>query len=280
MHDPVGDAYWGSVGKMFDDQVTRAKAALRLRFPDDAAAAGDTAALEQQAHDRMLPRGGSTPGANDETLTSWAARLKAAWDTWEGAGSAKGLLLQLKAQGFPMGTGYSGTQIFNHLGRIYALDGSDNLNITRLVSNCQTRTDKTGAIPTVRLGGFTLDARDQFYSCFCIIFMQDVPSLTNDANSTAKTILNQTVNRWRQSGARYVGAAVVPLANSAKVWGWPATVTWGDTGLKWGDNGARFIDADPVGGGMFDGSGSNPIFGLGPSRLLLPAQVAYNNLMG
>ena len=244
MHDPVGDAYWGSVGKMFDDQVARAKAALRVRFPDDAAAAGDVDALEQQAHDRMLPRGGSSPGANDESLTVWAARLKAAWDTWEWDGSAKGLLLELQTQGFPMGVSTTGTSIFNHIGRRYCLDNLGNLVVTRPCGNCVNRTDKTGTVPMVLLDGFTLDARDQFYSCFCIVFLQDIPSLTNDAGNVEKAVLNQTVNRWRQGGARYMGAAVVPQENSAKVWGWPSTVRWGDTGLKWGANGARFIDPE------------------------------------
>ena len=98
MHDAVGDAYWGSVGKVFDDQVTRLKTGIRARFPEDAAAMVMEDALEEIAKDRMLPRGGSTPGANDEPLADWATRLKNAWTTWEMAGSAKGLLTELAVQ--------------------------------------------------------------------------------------------------------------------------------------------------------------------------------------
>jgi hypothetical protein len=244
MHDPVGQAYWGSVGKLLDDQVARMKQGIRARFPDDAAAAGMTDALFQIGQDRLLPRGGSTPGANNETLSAWATRLKNAWTTWQQAGQAHGLLTELAVQGFPMGAGTTGTSIFNHLGRRYTLDNLGNLIVTRPCANCQNRTDKTGAIPTPLIDGFTLDARDQFYACFCILFMQDVPSLTNAEGNTAKAILNQTVRRWRQGGAHYVGAAVVPQENSAKVCGWPASMKVGGSGLTVGLNGSRFISPE------------------------------------
>jgi hypothetical protein len=239
MKDPVGRAYWGSVGKLFDAQVSRMKTGVRARFPTDAAAMGMADALEQSGRDRMLPRGGSTPGANDEALAAWAARQEAAWTTWAKAGSAQGLLLELKAQGFPMGA--TGVSIFNHLGRRYYLDDAGEVVVTEPCMACPNRADKTGTLPGTPLTGFTLDARPQFFAHFCILILQDVPSLTNAAGNTAKAILNQTVRRWRQAGAHYAGASVVPTATSAKVWGWPATLKWGDTGLNWGTNGARYI---------------------------------------
>lgn len=239
MHDPVGQAYWGSVGKVFDQQVSRMKTGIRARFPDDAAAMGMADALELQGQDRMLPRGGSTPGAADESLASWATRLKAAWTTWALAGSAKGLLLELAAQGFP--TGATGTSVCNHLGRRYYLDDDGNLVTTTPAMPCVNRTDKTGVIPETPLQGFTFDARPQFYSHFCVLFLEDVTSLTNEDGNTAKAILNQTVRRWRQGGAHYAGAAVAPTATSAKAWGWPNDLKWGQDGLTWGTNGVRFI---------------------------------------
>lgn len=239
MHDPVGNAYWGGVGKMLDDQMGRLKAAVRARFPDDAAAMGMADALEQQGKDRMLPRGGSTPGAGDETLASWATRLKNAWVTWAMAGQAKGLLTELKVQGFP--TGETGASMFNHLGRRYYLDNAGELVVSSPCAACVNRMNKLGVVPSPPLKGFTLDVRDQFYSVFCILFLQDVPSLTNDPGNTAKAILNQTVRRWRQGGARYVGAAVVPQENDSWVLGWPPTYVLGQEGLLLGDNGSRFI---------------------------------------
>lgn len=238
MHDPVGQAYWGSVGKVFDLQVERMKTGVRARCPEDAAAMGMVDALEEIGRDRMLPRGGSTPGANDEPLADWAARLKNAWTTWEMAGSAKGLLTELAVQGFPVGA--TGTSVFNHAGRRYYLEEGGDLNVSNPCDACANRVDRTGVVPSPLLTGFTLDARDQFSSHFCILFLQDVPSLTNNAGNTAKAILNQTVQRWRQGGAHYVGASVVPVASGARVLGWPPGLKVGDTGTI-GATGSRFI---------------------------------------
>ena len=239
MHDAVGDAYWGSVGKMFDDQVSRMKTAVKARFPDFAAAGGMADALELQGKDRLLPRGGSTPGANDEALATWATRLKAAFSTWALAGSAKGLLTELKIQGFP---GSGGTSICNHVGRRYYLDGSGDLVVTNPADVCVNRVALDGTLPSTRLHGFTLEGRDQFYSMFCVLFTVDVASLTNAAGNKPKAILNQTVARWRQGGAHYVGAAVIPP--DAIGLGWPTGNLVGKAGLNFGANGVRFIDTE------------------------------------
>ena len=242
MHDPVGNAYWGAVGKMLDDQLARMKSGLRSRYPEDAAAMGMADALEQSGQDRMLPRGGTYPGAADETLTAWAARLQDAWNRWEKAGMALGLLLELKAQGFT--TGSTGASIVNHIGRRYYLNSSDELVITTPCAECINRKDKTGVVPSSKLTGFTLSAYDQFYSCFFLLFLTNEPYLSNAAGSTGKAILNQTVNRWRQSGARYCGAVVVPVSAGSWVLGWPADTEVGAVDLVIGDNGARFIDTE------------------------------------
>jgi len=142
-------------------------------------------------------------------------------------------------QGFP--TGETGASIFNHIGRRYYLDEGE-LVVSNPCMASFTRTDKTGVIPDPLLTGFSLDARNQFYSRFCILFLQDVPELTNEPGNAAKAILNQSVERWRQGGASYAGAAVVPVAAEAKVLGWPPEMKYGDEGLVFGDNGARFID--------------------------------------
>lgn len=242
MHDPVGQAYWGSVGKVLDLQVARLKSGVRSRFPEDAAALGMTDALEEIGRDRMLPRGGATPGANDEALATWAARLKDAWTAWEKAGSAKGLLEELAVQGFP--TGELGTVLVNHVGRGYYLDGNGDLVIFTAFDELGNRVNKLGVVPTPSLKGFTLDARDQFSAHFAILFLQDVPTLTNDAGNVAKAILNQTVRRWRQSGAHYAGAAVVPQENDAEIFGWPQGKLFGDAGRVFGAAGSRVIDPE------------------------------------
>ena len=104
MHDPVGMAYWGVIGAAIDQQNARMITGMRSRYPLDALAAGMSGALDQQGKDCMLPRGGTTPGAVNESDASYAARLLAKWTTWAQAGKPKGLLLALKAAGFPVTT--------------------------------------------------------------------------------------------------------------------------------------------------------------------------------
>jgi hypothetical protein len=133
--------------------------------------------------------------------------------------------------------------IINHIGIMYALDGSDNLLVeTRgALAECLNRTDLTGAIPATKLKGFTLDERDQFYSHFVILFREAIAGLDNTAGNTVKACLNRTVALWRCGGAIYNGATIVPAG--ARAWGWPNTAKWGDEGAVWGDNGATWIDA-------------------------------------
>lgn len=242
MHDPVGNAYWGAVGKMFDDQVSRMKTGLRSRYPGDAAAMGMADALELIGKDRMLPRGGSTIGAADEDLTDWAERLQDAWITWAMTGTPRAILTELAVQGFPIGE--TGTNIFNHLGLRYYLDYTGNYCAdSTSYTICVNRVDKTGVIPDPPLTGFTLDSRDQFYSKFCVVFFVDVPELTNDAGNKAKAILNQTVQRYRQGGAHYIGASVIEN-ETVRVCGWPTTRMCGEDGLTGGGLINRFIDTE------------------------------------
>jgi hypothetical protein len=197
-------------------------------------------ALEELGKDRKLPRGGTYPGAEDQSDANYGLRLHGAWDAWAKGGTPLGLLRELSDLGFP--TGATGTMIANHIGMAYTLDGSSNLVISKPFSACVNRTDLTEQVPSVKLHGFTLDARDWFYSHFAILFLQDIPTLDNSTGNPAKSILNAVVKRWRCGGAIYNGASVVP--SGSKVWGWPTTMKWGDTGLKWGANGARFIDPE------------------------------------
>jgi len=243
MHDPIGNAYWASVGKVLDGQISRWKTALRIRYPLEAAALVAADALEQSGNDRLLPRGGTYPGANDEALATWAARQENVWETSKYYGTAIGILRELKVQGF--NSGETGASIFNHLGRRYYLE-DDELVITEPCAECPNRLDLSGSLPEPRLEGFTLSAYDQFYSRFCILFLSNEPYLDdyNLATSKGKAILNQTVQRYRHGGAKYMGATVVPVASGSWVLGWPATNTIGQEGLTIGANGARFISPE------------------------------------
>ena len=252
LRNRYGAGLMRSIGKMMDGQSTKMRQALAARTPAGAAALNISTTdgagrfignwLDKQGDDRLLPRGGSTPATLDEADAAYASRLQNAWNTWGqdatdggGAGTPLGLLTQLLLMGFP--DGLDGTVIVNHVGRWYAIvagvltwgDCMDAINRQQL----------DGTVPSPVLKGFTLDARDQFYSRFMIVFGQDVPDLTASPNDGAAAArLNYTVRNWKNASAIYMGAVVVV---SGGVWGWPLTQKWGDNGRTWGDSTTQFI---------------------------------------
>jgi hypothetical protein len=236
MHDPVGNAYWGAVGAMIDQQVARMKLAVRCRYPADALTAGMSDALDEAGRDRLLPRGGTTPGASDESDASYAPRVQDPWTAWAQAGRPFGLLTALGDAGFPLGP--YGAMIVNHLGLTYTLGGSG-LVVSNQGAVCINRQNLHGTVPSPPLTGFTLDARDQFFAHFLILFQETVSGLDNTAGNPIKACLNQTVARWRTGGAIYNGAAIVPTND--KAWDWPPADEW-DENDTWTDGAAVFID--------------------------------------
>lgn len=257
MHGPIWNHYFAAIGRVLDAQNALLRSARKVSMPDGAVALGMADALDRQGDDRLLPRGGSDPTQSDESNAAYAARLKAAWTTWGqddtpttgiggGAGSALAILGQLKVAGFPIeptGTDYwtTGGFLINHLGTVYQLR-SGALVILGTAGPCINRQDLTGTVSGT-MDGFTLDARDQFYAHFCILFAQNVPSLT-DTPCPAKSRLNAICRRWKSGSAIYSGCAVVPQEDGAIAWGWPVDTEWGQVDLKWGTNGARFINPE------------------------------------
>jgi hypothetical protein len=251
MHGLWGNRFWKAIGKMLDEQTDRFRQARRASFLDGAVALQMDDALDRIGDDRLLPRGGSAPNLSDEASATYAARLKPAFTTWGqddtlggGAGSVLGILKQIKIAGFPIeptAPNYSTTGGFliNHLGRIYQLIAGE-LNVVGDAAVCVNRQNLDGTVSGT-LAGWTLDARDQFYSRWMLLFVEDVPTLTN-ADCPAKSRLNAICNRWKSGSAIYSGCAIAPQESSAIVWGWPTTTTWGQASLEWGTNGARFIN--------------------------------------
>ncbi len=154
----AGEKWWGAVGRFFDDYVSRVKQAAKADAPSLGAADG----LDDIGDDRLLPRGPS------ESEASYRARLKDAFDKWALAGAHKGLLLELKAMGFPMGT--DGAHIVQYNGRYTYLDSNDDLVVGNLM-NCVNRPDLTGAINPQP--GWVFDAPDTLWSKFGILFPKE-----------------------------------------------------------------------------------------------------------
>lgn len=113
---PRAAAWLQAHGDAKDDIVDRLKQAVKVRFPDLA----PDAALALIGAERQLPRAAS------ESKAAYVGRLKGAWDAWPWAGTAKGVLSQLRDAGYP------GTQIVIAKGLKYSLDSSQNIVITDL----------------------------------------------------------------------------------------------------------------------------------------------------
>ena len=246
MHGPNSTARMTSFGAMLDNQTALMKAAAKVGGPDFCASVGASDALNAHGSDRMLPRGSwNTPGATDENDLSYAARLNVAWSTWETAGMPLGFLIALQAAGFPVeptGTDYwtTGAFIINHNGRIVQMRAGE-LVVMGFGGPCVNRQDKTGAVSGT-MAGWTLDAIDQFYARYLLLFAQDVPTLVNTAGNPVKACLNQIAQQWRPGGGHYVGCSIVPHETGSSVIGWPIGGTIGQAGTVFGANGARFID--------------------------------------
>jgi hypothetical protein len=257
MHGPWGNALWRSLGKTIDAQNDLMRLARKVSMPERAAEMGASDALDRIGDDRLLPRGGTAPTLSDESDAAYASRLKAAWTAWGqdhdsggGAGSAKSILQQIAVAGFPVeptSPNYTTTGAFlvNHVGYFYQLRGGE-LVMPFTAGACENRQKKDGTVPGAgdKLIGWTLDARDQFYSRWMLVFAQDVPSLTNASGNVPKSRLNAICRRWKSGSAIYSGCSVVPQGNGAKVIGFPLSTTFGQSGLVFGANGARFIDPE------------------------------------
>jgi hypothetical protein len=231
LRGPNGFAYNSAVGKRMDAIIQLFRDAVLSKYPDYAA----TDSLNQIGRERQLPRAPAQSDANYRT------RLKGAWDLWGGdntaltgvgggAGSHLGMLTELATAGFPMGT--TGATIIQHNG-VYAqlVSGALSLGAGPAMVN---RKDLTGTVPGT-LVGFTLDARDQFFSKFAITFPANVASLRAATTDAAR--LNFIVEKWRPAMATYVGAFVIEVGGG---WEWPTTQLWND-GTTWDSDTVHFI---------------------------------------
>jgi hypothetical protein len=232
LHAVVGTRFFTAVGRRMDGVVDAMRAAGNMKFPSLA----PTDALPYIAGERGLPRG------PNETETAHRARLDGVWTRWEpdntpvtgvrgGGGSHLGMLNELVTAGMPRGA--LGATILQHNGRWAQLDSAGAL-VLGVGPICINRADLTGVVPGT-LVGFTLDARDQFYSKFALLFLADVPSLREGTDAASR--VNDIANRWKLPGSHYVGAFVVAGGGT---WDWPTNQTW-DDGTTWDSDTVYFI---------------------------------------
>lgn len=137
-----GALWLRAFGQVKDGLVDRLKAGIKARMP--LLAPHD--ALEALGVERGIDR------ATGESDTSYAARVQQAWDAWEFAGTAKGILVALAALGYTAAIGQANR-------RMFTLDGDGEVVVT-----------------TLPVGSWASDATQAFWSTFQVIFPQPLPT--------------------------------------------------------------------------------------------------------
>lgn len=216
--DPNGRAFLQGIGQSLDDVAQRAREAVLASFPlyapDDA--------LPIIGQEVGMPQGVLEPRA------AYRARLARAWDLWQWAGTAYGMLLALYAVGYP------NPIIQTQMGQLFSLSGSFNFNAL------SPATDLVIAnLGAVHLGGSPVE----LWSDFALLIATPWPtwwggSAPADGSADQKMAAG-LVKAWKSAHARCVKLSVV----AGPAWGVGGT-TWGS--FTWG-SGTVTVWTPPVG---------------------------------
>ena len=209
LRQPQGLAWLRAVADTKDALLERAKQSIKTRFPSYAG----YEALEMLGEERMLPRGFT------ESNTTYAARLRDAWTTWETCGTATGILRALHA------LGYTNALLVSNLGHMHSLDGSGNLVVS-----------STG------YGGWVTEIPG-FWSQFAVLFPTPYRSdwVTGGIptqDSAEGELIITTVRRWKPP---FATLSRIVIQGTGPMWGYPLSVTWGGGGRVWGGGVASVV---------------------------------------
>lgn len=191
-----GAAYLRALGGLQDSLVERAKDAVKARFPGYAPRDG----LAAIGAERGLPRG------KPDTDATYSARLQNAWDIWEWAGTATGILRALYF------LGYTNCYLQSQQGATHQLDASLNVVVT------------TGAPLTM--------TAPNFWNTFVLVFPQPhIPAWVSggiplQTSEEGQLIIN-TVVAWK---AAFAKLDRVIIHGTGPIWGigtWGAPRVWG-----------------------------------------------------
>jgi hypothetical protein len=203
--DVYGKVLARALGDVKDDLLAQCKEAVKARFPDYAA----PDALTQIGVERQIDQGPS------ESRTSYASRLKGAWETWTYAGTPTGLLNAL------FYAGYDTVELVTQKGKHW-------------------RRNPTTGLAFVNFDyapGYTLTTQN-FWNTFLVHFyalppawvVGGIPSTSsNEANN-----IRRLISRWK-SGHSIL--ARITINNGGVVWGEEGLVwggfNWGTTAVVW-----------------------------------------------
>lgn len=251
-------ALLGALGDYLDGAKTRVRQAIKARFPGLAAEAGDDYALSQMGAERQIDRG------PQDTLTAagrarYAAKIEGAWETWARAGSPLSLLLALEEAGYDSTAG--NPVVIQQLRYAFTLDPDTSLEPeNRLVqTELGGNPEIFGYMPLYAdaVGWWVFDdsldeEENQFNGRFAVLFQDPLPATWTNiveppTTGTAPTLAEingiiQIIHKWKPASRICVKIVIIP--DSALVWGWPASQTWGGTGLVWGGDGGESTDFD------------------------------------
>ena len=198
LRDPISDVLHKAQGDAKDKIIDLVRhgvlARMPLQGPDDA--------LGPIGAERQLPAG---PG---EPTATYAQRLVNAWDIWQYAGTALGVLRALAYEGFP---GATITTKFNS----YTLDADFNLVQTPLPSPYTFNTPN-------------------FWNTFVVTYSAPFPAAIGNPppadGSPVSLLMKSIVQKWKAAHARFERIILI----DGPVWG-GAGLHWGDSGLTWGE---------------------------------------------
>jgi hypothetical protein len=182
--------WFSAEGDAKDVLVAALKDAAKLRCPSLA----PPDALDKLGADRMLPR---YPAEVD---AAYRARLAAAWDAWERAGSAVGVLGELRRYLGPLGL-VSWMQILTPL--------------LRYVSNVD------GTVTTTQGGAFLIDIPNWWTKFSLLIAVPAGPAIPADGSDVANAVA-AILKNWIPAHEVCVSISV----SRGEVWGAPGN-TWG-----------------------------------------------------
>lgn len=209
---PVWAKWFGALGRALDAASTRAKLAVKARFPSQA----PDDALQVLAGERGFPPGSPyAAGVSVEDSASLQARIASSWDRWASAGNARGLLDAL------WDLGYRSAQVAIVRGKLYSLDGDRQLVIEQL--------------PQGGLGSWLLGSDRSYWSCVDVIFdpatnLPDVPEAPSDWSSGLPAEDSDEVKALKACVRRWVPAAAVArivVVTAGRCFGHPTGLSFG-----------------------------------------------------
>jgi hypothetical protein len=213
LQGPYGNRWLASHGALKDVLVERVRQSAKADMPTLAPPDG----LAKLGLERQLERGPS------ETDSAYALRVRNAWDFWEWAGTAYGVLQALSVQGYPQAV------LAQVNRRMFWLDDNGALVVTHLPA-----------------GSWAIDATPTFWSKFQVIFPAPLPtawlaggltSVFHGGTGGGTITASGTPTADYRFGVKIIGAGAVGAATCqvttdyGSTWSSTATLAAGPTAI-------------------------------------------------